>query len=101
MLALHGCAPRYLGHNPLGGWMVLALIAAVIVVGATGWLYTTDAYWGEAWLEDLHDASAKALLALVALHVAGVIATSLLHRENLVAAMIHGRKLPPRQTDVA
>jgi cytochrome b len=42
-LVLRGRAPRYLGQNPLGGWMVLALIVAVIVVGATGWLYTTDA----------------------------------------------------------
>jgi cytochrome b len=81
--------------------MVLALITTTIAVGVTGWLYTTDAYWGEAWLETLHDACAKLLLALVALHVAGVIATSALHRENLVRAMIHGRKSPPRQTDIA
>jgi cytochrome b len=101
LLALRGRAPRYLGHNPLGGWMVLALITTTIAVGVTGWLYTTDAYWGEAWLETLHDACAKLLLALVALHVAGVIATSVLHRENLVRAMIHGRKFPPRQTDIA
>jgi len=100
VLALRGRAPRYIGHNPLGGWMVLALIVAVIAVGVSGWVYTTDAYWGEAWLEELHDLSAKALLVLVALHVTGVIATSVLHRENLVAAMIHGRKLPPRQTDI-
>lgn len=99
-LALRGGAPRYIGHNPLGGWMVLALILTVLVVGGTGWLYTTDAYWGEAWLEALHDASAKLLLVLVALHVSGVIATSLLQRENLVAAMIHGRKAPPRPTDI-
>jgi cytochrome b len=101
LLALRGRAPRYLGHNPLGGWMVLALITTTIAAGGTGWLYTTDAYWGEAWLETLHDACAKLLLALVALHVAGVIATSVLHRENLVRAMIHGRKFPPRQTDIA
>ena len=101
LLALRGRAPRYLGHNPLGGWMVLALITTTIAVGVTGWLYTTDAYWGEAWLETLHDACAKLLLALVALHVAGVIATSALHRENLVRAMIHGRKSCPPADDIA
>ena len=100
-LVLQRRAPRYIGHNPLGGWMVLALIASVVAVGVTGWLYTTDAYWGEAWLEALHDACAKVVLVLVALHVAGVVVTSILHKENLVGAMIHGRKHPPRQADVA
>lgn len=99
-LVLRGRAPRYIGHNPLGGWMVLALMACIVAVGLTGWLYTTDAYWGEAWVEEVHDVSAKALLVLVALHVAGVIVTSILHRENLVAAMIHGRKRAPRDNDI-
>ena len=58
-LVLQRRAPRYIGHNPLGGWMVLALIASTAAVGLTGWLYTTDAYWGEEWLEALHDACAK------------------------------------------
>ena len=38
--------PRYLGHNPLGGWMIVALITAVALLGLTGWLGTTDTYWG-------------------------------------------------------
>ena len=91
--------PRYLGHNPLGGWMVVALLANVVLVGATGWLYTTNAYWGEKWLEDTHDALAISLLVLVALHVAGVVVTSIALRENLAAAMVHGRKRPPESTD--
>ena len=45
---------HYLGHNPLGGWMVVALLADAVAVGATGWLYVTDRFWGTAWLEDLH-----------------------------------------------
>lgn len=36
--------PRYLGHNPLGGWMVLALLADALATGLTGWLYTTDRF---------------------------------------------------------
>ncbi|MGH8308395.1 MAG: cytochrome b/b6 domain-containing protein [Steroidobacteraceae bacterium] len=91
---LSGSEPRYLGHNPLGGWMVIALLSAVAVTGASGWLYTTDEYWGAEWVERVHSGSADALLVLVALHVAGVLFTSLRHRENLVASMIHGRKRP-------
>ncbi|MCC6474943.1 MAG: cytochrome b/b6 domain-containing protein [Burkholderiales bacterium] len=87
--------PRHLGHNPLGAWMILALLAAIALVDASGWLYTTDRYWGVEWVEDLHDALAYVLLALVALHLAGVAFTSWRQRENLVAAMIHGRKRPP------
>ena len=92
--------PRHLGHNPLGGWMIVALIVNVILVGASGWLYTTETFWGVEWVEDLHDVLATALLVLVALHVTGVIATSLRHRENLAAAMLHGRKRSPGPTDV-
>jgi cytochrome b len=39
----------------------------------TGWLYSTDAYWGSEAVEDMHRALAWALLALVATHVAMVI----------------------------
>lgn len=98
---LAGRAPRYLGHNPLGGWMVLALLACVAALGLTGWLYTTDWLWGYAWLEQLHAALGWLLVGLAALHVAGVAFTSWQHRENLVAAMFSGRKAPPGADDVA
>nr|WP_233168483.1 cytochrome b/b6 domain-containing protein [Xylophilus sp. ASV27] len=87
-----GTEPRYLGHNPLGGWMVLALLGCVAATSVTGWLYTTDMFWGMAWLDRLHRALAWTVLVLVALHLAGVLFTSLRHRENLVAAMFSGRK---------
>jgi cytochrome b len=92
--------PRYLGHNPLGGWMIVALLGTVALVGATGWLATTDRYWGVEWVEDLHEALADALLALVVLHVAGVVVTSLRHRENLLRAMLTGKKEAPRPGDL-
>jgi cytochrome b len=97
----HGREARYVGHNPLGGWMVVALLVNIALVGASGWLYTTDAFWGDARVEATHNALANALLVLVTLHVAGVVATSIRHRENLVAAMLHGRKRGPAGDDVA
>jgi cytochrome b len=84
--------PRYIGHNPLGGWMVAALLFNLILVGVSGWMYTLDAFWGLAWLEWSHRILAWSLIVLIALHVAGVAFSSWRHRENLVASMINGRK---------
>ncbi len=89
---LSGNEPRFIGHNPLGGWMVVALISLVALVGATGWLYTTDRYWGVEWVEELHSTLSDVLFLFVALHILGVVFTSVRHRENLPASMLHGRK---------
>lgn len=95
-----GKEPRYIGHNPLGGWMVVALLAVVAALGLTGWLYTTDAFWGTAWLDQLHTALAWGLLVLIAGHLGGVLVTSLRHRENLVSAMFSGRKQAAAPGDI-
>lgn len=92
--------PRHIGHNPLGAYMIVLLVTMVILVSGSGWLYTTDAFWGVEWVEELHEGLADALLWLIALHVAGVAFSSLRHRENLVAAMFHGRKRAPEGSDV-
>ena len=84
--------PRYLGHNPLGGWMVVALLADTVACGLTGWMSTTDRFFGVAWVGDLHLALGEAFLPLLVLHLAGVVFTSWRHRENLVGAMVHGNK---------
>lgn len=97
---LAGREKRYLGHNPLGGWMVLALLATTAAVSVTGWMYTLDMFWGLAWVEWLHRTLAWMLVAMIALHVTGVIVTSWRHRENLVGAMISGRKRPPAPGDI-
>lgn len=89
---LAGREPRYLGHNPLGGWMIVALLLTVTLVGVSGWLYTTDRFWGVEWVETVHSKSADVLLILAAVHVAGAVYASFRHRENLVAAMLHGHK---------
>jgi cytochrome b len=89
-----GREARFIGHNPLGGWMVVALLSMVVLVGLTGWLYTTDRYWGVEWVEELHETLSNLLFLFVALHILGVVFTSVRHRENLPAAMLHGRKRP-------
>jgi len=83
---------RHLGHNPAGAAMIIALLLALVSTGVSGWLQTTDAFWGSEPMENLHEWFAGATLALVALHVAGVAFSSLRHRENLVRAMFTGRK---------
>jgi cytochrome b len=83
---------RFVGHNPLGAWMAIALLSMVVLVGFTGWLYTTDRFWGIAWVEALHSTLSDILFVFVGLHILGVVFTSFRHRENLVASMLHGRK---------
>jgi cytochrome b len=85
-------APRYLGHNPAGGAMIIALIAMLTVTCVTGYMMTTDAYWGAKWVEHVHEALANLTVALIAFHVLGVLIASFEHRENLVKAMMTGRK---------
>lgn len=80
------------GHNPLGALMMLALLAVVLALGASGWLQTTDAFWGEEWLQELHEELAEALLGLAGVHVAAALLMSGVEHTNLVAAMVSGIK---------
>ncbi|HEV6965158.1 MULTISPECIES: cytochrome b/b6 domain-containing protein [Roseateles] len=96
-----GREPRYLGHNPLGGWMVVLLWAVAGALSLTGWLYTTDWLWGYEWLSDLHAALAWLIATLVAGHLGGVAVTGWRHRENLVASMLSGMKRAPEGDDIA
>lgn len=95
-----GHAPRYLGHNPLGAWMIVTLLALLALIAASGWLATTDDYWGIAWVMNVHLYATWALLALLPLHIAGALHASRRHHENLVASMLHGRKRRASGNDV-
>lgn len=90
---LRGRPEHHAGHNPAGALAIVALLLLAIAVPATGWALFNDL--GGEWLEDVHEGVANAMLALVAVHVAAVAIGSWLHRENLVAAMITGRKTAP------
>jgi cytochrome b len=85
-------APRHLGHNPAGAAMIVALLGMLAVTCMTGYMMTTDAYWGVKWVDRVHEFCANATVGLVILHVLGVLLASFEHRENLIAAMITGRK---------
>lgn len=89
---LAGQAKRYLSHNPAGAVVMLFMWALILALGATGWLSRLDAFWGEDWLTGLHGWLADALTVLIVVHVSAAIAMSVLHRENLIRAMITGRK---------
>jgi cytochrome b len=80
---------HHVGHNPAGGWAVLALLALGFATAFSGYA----AYNGGAhWLEELHEGAASAMLALVFVHIGAVLVSSLIHRENLVRAMWNGYK---------
>ena len=95
-----GHEPRHIGHNPLGAWMVLALLGSTATLALSGRLYTSEWLWGYAWLSALHAALAWLIAALVAGHLGGVALTSWRHRENLVATMFSGRKRAPDTGDI-
>jgi cytochrome b len=90
-----GTETRHIGHNPAGGAMVVVLLIGIVATSVTGWMETTDAYFGVAWVQILHSVIAHGLVLLVAAHLAGVALASIRHRENLVRSMITGRKRPP------
>jgi cytochrome b len=91
-----GRPQHHAGHNPAGGLAILALLALAALTAATGWANYSEL--AGHWMEEVHEVLAGTMLALVGLHVAAVVVSSLLHRENLVAAMIHGRKpVPPAE----
>jgi len=89
---LAGTSRRRLGHNPAAAVMILALLGIVAGVGLSGWMQTWSMFRGEEWLEELHELLAYGLLTFVGVHVLAAIVESVHYGENLVAAMVHGRK---------
>jgi cytochrome b len=87
-----GRAEAYLGHNPAGSAMIVTLLLLVAVSSISGWMQITERFFGVDWVEQVHSISSDLVLILAVVHVLGVLLTSVLYRENLVLAMITGRK---------
>ena len=80
------------GHNPIGALMIFALLSLVLGLGITGFLQTTEAFWGEEWLQDLHETLADLLIASATLHALAAIVMGRIERTTLIKAMFTGIK---------
>ena len=95
--------PRFVGHNPLGGWMVVLMLSVLAGTVATG-LFSGDddggagillpliAAPGGEGLKEIHEFFGNFIIVLAAIHVLAVFVDWLLTSDNLVMAMITGRK---------
>ncbi|MCS3891482.1 cytochrome b/b6 domain-containing protein [Bradyrhizobium japonicum] len=87
-----GITGRYIGLNPAGTLMLVALLLSIAVSAITGALSVTVTFFGIWWIEDTHAYASDAVIVLVVVHVLGVVLMGLLQRENLIRAMFTGRK---------
>lgn len=94
---------RHLGHNPLGGWSIIAMLISLLIQAGTG-LFANDDIFFEGplyhlvskktsdWLTGIHFLNRKILLILVVIHVCAVLFYLIAKRENLIKPMITGTK---------
>lgn len=87
---MSGSPDHHVGHNPAGAMAIVLMLGTSVVIVASGWAIYND--FGGNLLEELHEVAANFMLAVVGVHVAGVLVASRLHRENLVRSMVTGTK---------
>ncbi|MCB2015911.1 MAG: cytochrome b/b6 domain-containing protein [Hydrogenophaga sp.] len=87
-----GRPEHHWGHNPLGAVMMLLLMGLVLSLGVTGWMQGTDTFFGEEWLQELHEWLANALVLSAGLHAAAALLMGRIERTRLVKAMVTGIK---------
>lgn len=86
--AVLGGAKRYMGHNPGSAYAAIAMLVILAGLAATGFMLGR----GNEGVKEVHEALAYAMLAVVGLHLLGIAAHTLRHRENIASSMVHGRK---------
>jgi cytochrome b len=82
----------YDGHNPQASWVYLLIWLLVAFLGVTGFMMGLDAFWGEAWLENLHETISNVLLFLVGLHLIGIGFDSWRFQRRTWLGMITGKR---------
>jgi Ca2+/H+ antiporter len=96
--------PKFVGHNPLGSWMVIMLLVVLAANVTTGLLSGEERGPGglllpliaaprEEGLGEIHEVLANVIVMLACLYILGVVIDWLLTRENLLRAMITGKKM--------
>jgi cytochrome b len=100
---LHPDSRQYLGHNPLGGWSIAAMLLALMIQAATG-LFANDDIVTEGplynWVSKatsdgitrIHKSNQEVIIGLVAIHILAVLFHFFYKRENLIKPMITGFK---------
>lgn len=87
---LRGDKSHWVGHNPAGSYAIYLLILFGLSAAGSGWAAYSEI--GGEMMKEFHEVLASTMLGVVGLHVAGVVVSGLLHRENLVRSMINGYK---------
>lgn len=87
-----GARRAHAGHSPLGAWMIYNLLVTLALIAGTGWMMTTDAWWGVDWVEELHEGLVGWAEISVVVHVAAVLFESRRTGVNLPKSMISGYK---------
>lgn len=124
--SLSGRPRHYLGHNPAGGAMVIMMLVMLSLISWSGikaeeaehgiasgptiqlitpaladgfeWDEDEDAeHGGDEFWEEVHEVMVNLMILLIIGHIAGVLISSALHRENLIRAMITGKKELPEE----
>jgi cytochrome b len=80
---------HFTGHNPAGALAIVGILGLGLLTVLTGWASFND--YGD-WIGELHEGIVNVLLLIIGIHIGGVLISSVLHRENLVRAMINGHK---------
>ncbi len=78
------------GHNPVGGIVMVGLMLIILLIGLTGY-WSVKEFLGD-FMSEAHEAIASIALGLAILHIAAAVIMSLLQKENLIRAMVNGKK---------